>query len=372
MKICVISHDYPDKNRSVFTFVAQLIEEIARLGHECYVIAPYSVTKNRGFSKNKEIKIVGAGSVTIIRPNYISMSTLKIGSFSFSDFFYSRAIERSLKKLLPNVDCVYGHFWNSALHAYHQAKRHNIPLFVATGESTIPQNVIDTKFNDFYNYVSGVICVSSKNKEESIRAGLTVAEKCIVLPNSINPLIFHKRDRANCRLKLGISNDKFIVAFVGWFDERKGAIRVSQAINQIQDGNIYSFFIGSGELEPVCENILFKGRLSHNEIATYLNAADVFVLPTLREGCCNAIVEAMACGLPIVSSDLSFNHDILNKDNSIMVDPYDIDEIASAINSMYCDKLRRAELSAHSLTEAKKYTIENRAKQIINYIKSKM
>ncbi len=66
-------------------------------------------------------------------------------------------------------------------------------------------------------------------------------------------------------------------------------------------------------------------------IPNYICASDVFVLPTTAEGCCNAIIEAMGCGLPIVSSDRAFNYDILNEENSILVDPESVDEIDNAI-----------------------------------------
>ena len=87
-------------------------------------------------------------------------------------------------------------------------------------------------------------------------------------------------------------------------------------------------------MQPDCEGILFKGKLPHEEIPLYLNTADVFVLPSLAEGCSNSIVEAMACGLPVISSDLSFNYDILNADNSILVNPNDVGEISAAIKKL--------------------------------------
>ena len=92
-----------------------------------------------------------------------------------------------------------------------------------------------------------------------------------------------------------------------------------------------SIFIGSGEQTPEIDGILFCGKLPHDQIVHYLNAADVFVLPTLAEGCSNAIIEAMACGLPIISSDLPFNDDILDAENSIRVNSLDVESIAEAI-----------------------------------------
>src|SRR5699024_10638249 len=107
--------------------------------------------------------------------------------------------------------------------------------------------------------------------------------------------VFYKKDKKKCRHELGFSKNDYIVAFTGTFNDRKGSLRLSDALEDLND--VKSIFIGSGKDEPMNDNILFKGRLSHYDIATYLNAADVFVLPTIAEGCSNAIIEAMACGL---------------------------------------------------------------------------
>ena len=134
---------------------------------------------------------------------------------------------------------------------------------------------------------------------------------------------------------------------------------------------MYSVFVGKGSVEPDCENILFKGPLRHEEIPEYLNASDAFVLPTLKEGCCNAIVKAMSCGLPIISSNRPFNWDVLDESNSIMIDPNDVGAIAKAIEQLRDDKELRARMAASSWEKAQALTIDQRAKGIIDFMQSK-
>ena len=140
----------------------------------------------------------------------------------------------------------------------------------------------------------------------------------------------------------------------------------------LNDKNIESIFIGSGIDEPQYNRIFHSGPVENNKIIDYLNSADVFVLPTLREGCCNAIIEAMACGLPIISSNLSFNDDILNSKNSIRIDPNNIVKLAEAINMLKESPKIRTEMSSQSLKIASKLTIDKRALKIIDFIRNKL
>ncbi len=371
MKILIISPDYPDDNRSVFPFVKQLVDEMANQGNFVQVIAPYSLTHNKRFAKQITNYVVGNNKVTVYRPYYISVSNLRIGGNSLTNIAKTLAYKKGFRMLNEKPDVVYGHFWDSAFMGYEYAKANNLPLYVATGESEIEFRKDNKRKCAFCDYLSGVVCVSTKNKEESIKLTLATEEKCRVIPNAIDSNLFKLLDKETCRRVLGLPLDAFIAVFVGWFNERKGVERVSKAIAMTKDDEktVFSLFIGDGASEPKCDNILFKGKLPHKSIPLYLNASDVFVLPTLQEGCCNAVIEAMACGLPIISSNLPFNWDVLNTTNSIMVDPNNIAEIAKAIRNLRDDKNRRDALKHGSLRAAEKLSINQRAARIIDFIK---
>jgi glycosyltransferase involved in cell wall biosynthesis len=128
-------------------------------------------------------------------------------------------------------------------------------------------------------------------------------------------------------------------------------------------------FAGKGDVPPAGENVVFCESLKHEAVADFLNAVDVFVLPTLHEGCCNAVIEAMSCGKAIVSSDLPFNHDVLNSDNAILVDPNDIEQIRNAVRTLRDDQQLRDRLAKQALLDAQELTINQRAKNILEFIK---
>lgn len=372
MKICIISPKYPGKhNKSDYAFVKQLVDAIAALGNDCYVVCPYNVLHYKKIGAKKEQYTVGNGNVWVYSPWFFSLSNKNKVLRKISSKSRYNALQKAFGMLPELPDAVYGHFWSSAFSGYEFARRFNIPLFVASGESNVSKLFkVPKDVEEFGQYISGVICVSSKNRDESIHLGLTTLEKCGIFPNAVNTKLFHKRDKTKCRQQLGFPQEEFIVAYVGWFKESKGPRRVANAIKKV--GGVKSIFIGRGDQEPYCDGILFKGALPHDQVPLYLGAADCFVLPTQAEGCCNAIVEAMSCGLPVISSNLQFNWDVLDETNSIMIDPNNIEEIANAIRKLRDDIVIREKLADGALQKAQSLTIEKRAKAIIEFMQSKM
>lgn len=370
--ILVVTPGYPYESEMNFPFVKNLCEEFTRMGCEVTVLCPQSTTSKLLHGKlrrpTERHDIVDNKIINIYQPYCITAPTKY---HNINNLFLRLGLRLFFLRHKQTPDVCYCHFWSSGYAALPFSQKHHIPLFVATGESDI-----HSMFSSYFgikklrNYVKGTICVSSKNREESVKLNLTTAEKCEVFPNAVNAELFHKQDQEECREMLGFPQDKFIVAFVGWFIDRKGPRRVAAAINQLKD--VKGIFIGKGEQEPQCDGTLFKGVIPHDNIPIYLGAADVFVLPTLHEGCCNAVIEAMACGLPIISSNLPFNWDVLDDNNSIMVDPDSVDEIADAIKTLRDNPELKKRLSEGALKKAEKLTIDKRAEGILHFMETKI
>lgn len=376
MHILVCSPSWPTSKTIDFIFVDQLCRAFADIGNKVTVIAPQSLTKcfmrhipvapRHGFYKT-----AAGNTVELYRPYSITLGNTKGKLFRNS---HQNAVKRAFNRIKGKPNVCYGHFWKSIFSLYPLAKANKIPLFGASGEENVGFYVHNTE--DFKKgvreYMSGIISVSTKNQQECFELNLVDPNKSVVIPNAIDQTLFHKIDRAECRNELGVSAGDFIVAFVGQLVPRKGTMRLNEALKKVNDPQIKAVFIGSGSDDPDYSGIIQKGRVAHDDVPVWLNAADVFVLPTDNEGCCNAIIEAMACGLPIISTDAPFNYDILNDANSIMVDCYDVDAIAAAIIKLKEDETLRCRLSEGALKTAESLSIRRRAERIVEFMQERI
>ena len=380
MHICIVSPDYPTSKTIDFVFVDQLCRALALKGIDVTVIAPQSITKcllrHVPITKRKQrIYISKDVFFTLIRPKYISVGNTKGILKHHNGNAYRKAVQRGYKQINTAVDVLYGHFWGAVLAAYYVARKRRIPLIASSGEEIINQKRIgytNEQIQNVGDYVSGIIHVSSNNFNECKEIGLTRNNKSIVIPNAINDKLFYLHNRERCRTKLNIKSDDFVGAFVGQFIPRKGTLRVNAALKELNDNRIKAFFIGRGPDMPDYSGIKKCGLVPHDKLPEYLSASDIFVLPTENEGCCNAIIEALACGLPVISSNRPFNFDILNNSNSVLVEPNSISDIAATIKMLQSDSKLRSKLSTGALNTVKSLTLEQRADRVLNFIKERI
>lgn len=383
MRYCFVSMNYPTPKRQVHVFLENIVSELVDRGEECFVISPQSYYAYF-VKKNIRREIVSCRTTNsgnkyyVYSPLYIVLPKFKVGPFSSHDlerYFFYLALLRVYKKYKINADLIYSHFIQPGIAGVKLAHKFNLPSFIANGEAdtvnSLRYNKSSTVKKTLEN-VTGIISVSTKNKNEIkvlSKNNQNIMNKVSIIVNAVDSKRFYKKKKNEVRRKLGWPSDKFIVAFTGSFIERKGVLRLSHVLDRFDD--VYSIFMGTGPEIPQCKNILHCGRVKNIELVNYLNAADVFVLPTQAEGCSNAIIEALACGLPVISSDLEFNYDILDATCSILIDPNDEDSIYRAIYNLKTDNGLLLDLEKGALERAKQLSLKVRVDKIQRFIESK-
>jgi teichuronic acid biosynthesis glycosyltransferase TuaC len=378
--LAIVATRYPcNRHPTWHVFVRQIAHSFARQGVEVSVISPISLHRAwLGGDACHTIEDAGDGAtVSVFRPRFVSMSCFGLGrwnSFRLTVKGIQRAVKRVLcKQMTRRPDALYGHFmYPAGAVAVSLGTELSIPAFPAAGEISLDtvEHIGRGEAGCELSKASAFIANSThlaRLMEQRLKLG---RERIAVFPNGINRRIFFPRERAVMRRQYGLPEDQLLIAFTGSFEPRKGARRVAEAIRGI-DG-VSGVFIGAGDEPPEGKNIVFCQRVPHQQVPELLSACDVFVLPTTDEGCCNAIVEAMACGLPVISSTGSFNDEILNEDVSIRIDSLDVDALRLAISRLKNDAVLRQRMASAALQWSAHFDIDERARKILSFMESEI
>lgn len=378
--IAIITNKYPNRfDPHIVMFVQQFAWAIADSGVHCSVICPMAVPLNPRY-----LRLPDSILETTPKGNHVKVYFPKYAGFGQTDLlvwnparlsthFFTKSAEGVLSQLPKKPDALYGHFVTPAgIATARLGKKHAIPSFMGFGEfdlSTIEHfGGVEAAAKEL-KHLQGVIAVSGKNKELLVDNHVVDESMVGIFPNAYNEERFKKMDRDLSREKFGFPKDAFIVGFVGSFDERKGVLRLLEAVKRLDD--VYVICAGKGSLKPVDDRCLHNTPVLHSDLPAFLSAADVFALPTQNEGCSNAIIEAVACGCPIISSDMSFNFEILDKTNAILIDPDNVDELTQAIRTLRDQPALREALAKGSLEKAKGLTLPVRAANILAFMESR-
>lgn len=207
------------------------------------------------------------------------------------------------------------------------------------------------------NRADAIICESQHFADQLIAKGIS-RQLITVLPNGVDLEQFKPLDKIPLRKQLSLPNDRPIIIAVGSLSHKKGHKYLLTALPKILEsyGPVRVVIVGEGEFRSSLESTITKLNLADHVFLTgfqkgetiphWLNAADIFVLPSLLEGTPNILLEAMACQLPVVATAVGGVGCVIEDgENGFIIPPRSDTRLAEAVISLLQDPALRERLS---------------------------
>jgi len=368
--ILAISNSWPGPRRLIGdVFFKYCLEELAANGHEIDVIAPRAWLRDPPAQRKDSI-------LNVKEPRYLSFSnfTLPLGgnTLRWGQWFNARACRHAMRgQSMRQPDIVYGKFMSTCAAARSLSENLDVPWVVSVGESEWDwHNTLGPQYGwahltDHVRTASRIETVSRGLRSFLLSKFQVSPNRVETIPNGVQTDKFCPGVLMKARKELGLDPRGFYVAFTGRATVNKGAERLLEALALLPENlEVQALMLGVPSIMSEREGVAFAGEVAPTSMPLYLQAADVFVLPTTNEGMCNALLEAMAVGLPIVTSDLPFNREILDETCSLLVNPMDISALQEAILRLREDADLRQRLSRSARCAVMNFSIKKRAEQV--------
>jgi glycosyltransferase involved in cell wall biosynthesis len=213
-----------------------------------------------------------------------------------------------------------------------------------------------------------IFCVCNALREAAIELGVP-ATKLQVMPNGVNLEYFFPEDRNRSRERFGLGESDTVLISVGGLVERKGFHRVIELLPEMirEFPRLRYLIVGGPTIEGdwgprlrsmvkqlgLEDHVKFLGPLPPQTLRFAYSSADVFVLATKAEGWANVLLEASACGLPIVTTDVGGNREVVGNHEIGIVVPFgDSAALRSAIVASLKRQWNRARIRAYAVDNA--------------------
>jgi glycosyltransferase involved in cell wall biosynthesis len=207
-------------------------------------------------------------------------------------------------------------------------------------------------------WVDGFIAVSDEVRTSILENIGPVGSKITVIANGVDvPRYQQPVNKRAIRDQLGLAHNVRLLIMVGAFKEQKGHRYLVQSASQLLPNfpELHILLVGDGELRDrlelqvealgLSERIHFLGNRS--DVPELLAASDYFVLPSLWEGLPMALIEAMACGLPIVATEVSGSKQVVvSGETGLLVPPGDALQLTEALTRLLSDPVQAREMGA--------------------------
>jgi glycosyltransferase involved in cell wall biosynthesis len=344
MRVLVLSSTFPNAQqptRGVF-----VRERVSRLAHRCEVVVVAPIPwfpLNRWIRRDRAgaPRVERQGELTVYHPRFFSLP--RYGKF-LDGLLYAASLISHLARLRRrfSFEVIDAHFaFPDGVAAVLLARVFRCPVVVTLRGSIVRLSgyrLHRPQLRWALNRAERVVAVADYLRKVAVGIGVPT-NRIRVIPNGVDLVSFAPTDRAQARRACGLPEDRTILLTVAALYSWKGQHMVVETLPRLRERypDILYVMVGAPRVEEETyvpalklriaalgleEHVRFVGPQPHAEIGGWINAADLFVLPTRSEGCPNVLLESLACGVPVVATDVGGVPEIIRHGRDGLLTPY--------------------------------------------------
>lgn len=324
----------------------------------------------------KELAQVKNYNYENVQVHYVRFFTLPINTWrKKNDMYAAKALEKYVRKNNISGDIIHAHFTSVAGHTARViATQLNLSFYLTLREdhTWLLEEEKNNKHRQLWSLAKKITRVNNQDVSLLKKYNKQVRN----IPNPVDTSLFQPLDVTTCRKKLGIPTAKKVFLHVGYYTiSQKNQINLIRAFREVLLTNPDSllYLIGGGQDAAkikqeihrlkLQEKIILVGGIAHEKLPLWMNAADVFVLPSYSESFGIVLIEALACTTPCVATVNGGSEEIISSDLGILIqDPCAVEEISSAMKQALQRTWNKKKIRAHIV---KTYAFEHVRKKYL-------
>lgn len=295
-----------------------------------------------------------------VHVGYYNFHALPLVSRPMNGLFAARSLLRPIRAFQP--DLIFSIFlYPDSFAAVRIGKELGVPV-VAMGIGSDIHSIRDPISAMFTRKVlrdaDFLVTVSEDLRQKAIAMGASPQRSRAVI-NGCDLSAFHPMDRTAARRALNLTPEAPTVVYIGRMDMRKGLRELVEAAASLHGRrpDLKVYLVGEGADRPEVRSTIKANNASSyvhelpacapDEVATWMAAADLVTLPSYMEGCPNVVLEALACGRPVVASRVGGIPEIMSNACGRLIQPRDSAALAQALDEVLAQAWDAAEISSH-------------------------
>lgn len=258
----------------------------------------------------------------------------------------ARALKPRIRTFAPDLVLAYW-LYPDGFGALRCARALDLPCIVGARGSDIHvrSGLNATMTRRTISRADALLTVSDAMRLSAIERYGAVPDRTHTIVNGFDTGVFHPRPQAAMREKLGLPLDGRLLVYVGRLVATKGLLELVEAFGTLAaaDPHLRLALVGDGVMREQLRatirsngldgRVLMPGAMEPTGVAEWICAADLLTLPSWSEGYPNVVVEAIACGRPVVATDVGGTREIVDASNGLLVPPRDAAALRDALDT---------------------------------------